>query len=355
MAEPPERQPTDTAQIPHWMTRYNPPGLSELVYRGGRYQRALSQMLALLPAQSSRDGDQKTSKSPLALLNTEAQNDWTLALLRSWAAVTEVLGFYQERIVNEGYLHTATERRSVLELARMIGYELRPGVAASADLVFTVLTTKEEPSRQVLIPAGTAVQSVPAPGELSQTFETSAEFAARSEWNALKPTLVQAVCWPPYPVEAATSARLIGADTGVGVDDTILIIGDTPEQDGSERPWLLARLKTVRPFPEQGYTRVTWEGPPFFLEVRLSVTRGPSSCGPRLSSSDTHRRMCFLRARSIRPVSPRPVGRRSRPACPRRLSVRSSATTKASFSPVPGRVCSGPTILGRTGNRCGLA
>ena len=43
----------------------------------------------------------------------------------------DVLTFYQERIANEGYLRTATERRSMLELARAIGYELSPGVAAS--------------------------------------------------------------------------------------------------------------------------------------------------------------------------------------------------------------------------------
>ena len=43
------------------------------------------------------------------------------------ACVADVLTFYQERIANEGFLRTATERRSVLELARAIGYELKPG------------------------------------------------------------------------------------------------------------------------------------------------------------------------------------------------------------------------------------
>ena len=42
-----------------------------------------------------------------------------------------MLTFYQERIANEAYLRTATERVSLLELARLIDYELRPGVAAS--------------------------------------------------------------------------------------------------------------------------------------------------------------------------------------------------------------------------------
>ncbi|MEJ2556709.1 MAG: hypothetical protein P8186_10875 [Anaerolineae bacterium] len=254
-----EQPRPDTSQIAPWMTRYNPPGLSQLVYRGGRYRRALSHMLAQLPTSGREDA--ATGLGPLAALNAEAEDDWAIALVHAWAAVTEVLGFYQERIVNEGYLRTATERRSVLELARMIGYELPPGLAASADLAFSVLTSKNEPSRQVVIPAGTAVQSVPAPGDLPQTFETGAEFTARSEWNALKPAYVQANHWPQYLRREATSARLIGTDTGLRPDDGILMVDGTPAQEGAERPWLLVSLKTVQPFPERRYTLVTWDKP----------------------------------------------------------------------------------------------
>jgi len=63
-------------------------------------------------------------------LKTRDPSDPAIALLDSWALVADVLSFYQERIANEGYLRTALERRSVLELARLIGYQLRPGVAA---------------------------------------------------------------------------------------------------------------------------------------------------------------------------------------------------------------------------------
>ena len=56
-------------------------------------------------------------------------DDFSIALLDAWATVADVLTFYQERIANEAYLRTATERLSVLELARLIGYQLRPGVA----------------------------------------------------------------------------------------------------------------------------------------------------------------------------------------------------------------------------------
>ena len=58
-----------------------------------------------------------------------------------------MLTFYQERIANEGYLRTAAERRSVLELARAIGYELNPGVAAGTFLAFSVETAPGAPGR----------------------------------------------------------------------------------------------------------------------------------------------------------------------------------------------------------------
>ena len=71
-------------------------------------------------------------------------------LTDAWAAALDVLTFYQERIANESYLRTATERLSVLHLARLIGYELRPGVAASTSLAFTLDETAGSPAALTL-------------------------------------------------------------------------------------------------------------------------------------------------------------------------------------------------------------
>ncbi|WP_447736802.1 putative baseplate assembly protein [Rhodanobacter soli] len=157
---------------------YNRPGLAGLAYRVGTYadfratmQRDLSD--AALPA--------------LAGLRTREQDDPAMALLDAWAVGADVLTFHQERIANEGYLRTATERRSVLELARLVDYRLRPGVAASVYLAYTV----EKDSPPVTIPAGARAQSVPAPGEQMQTFETAEPLDARFEWNALQPRLTR--------------------------------------------------------------------------------------------------------------------------------------------------------------------
>src|SRR5580704_8235451 len=104
----------------------------------------------------------------LAALKTRDPADPSIALLDCWALVADVLTFYQERIANEGYLRTATERRSVLELANLIGYKLRPGVAATVYLAYTLDEdrSKTPPApTETTIPAGSRSQSVPGPGQ----------------------------------------------------------------------------------------------------------------------------------------------------------------------------------------------
>ncbi len=125
-------------------------------------------------------------KPALQGLTTRVDDDFGIALLDAAATVMDVLTFYQERIANEGYLRTATERLSLLELARSIGYELRPGVAASTYLAFE-LESAPGSLPLVSLTAGVRAQSVPAPGELPQTFETIEAIEARVEWNLLKP------------------------------------------------------------------------------------------------------------------------------------------------------------------------
>ncbi len=171
----------------------NRPGLNAIAYRAGTHATFLETMLARLsnlyldvvPA----DGGASQRIYPLKDLKTRDPGDPSIALLDCWATVADVLTFYQERIANEGYVRTATERRSILELARLIGYALRPGVAATVYLAYTLdedrSVTPPKPTA-VTIAAGAQSQSVPGPGELPQTFETSDDLDARSQWNNLQ-------------------------------------------------------------------------------------------------------------------------------------------------------------------------
>jgi len=159
----------------------NRPGLSALIYRIGTYSSFFETMKARL---SSLDFALPSGALPLARLTTRDSTDPAIALLDGWAVVGDVLTFYQERIANEGYLRTAIERQSVVNLAALVGYTLRPGVAASVFLAYTL-----EQSTQATIPAGSRVQNVPPPGDLPQSFETSGHLDASGGWNNLAPRL----------------------------------------------------------------------------------------------------------------------------------------------------------------------
>ena len=170
----------------------NRPGLDQLQYRAGTYATFLETMQARISGLQLEDSPQyplTSDPNPLKYLTTRSDDDLAIALLHAWANVADVLTFYQERIANEGYLRTATERRSILELARLIGYKLRPGVASTVYLAFDMEQDNNEE-----IPAGTGAKSTPGPNELPQTFETAEPLPARYEWNGLKPRLTR----PPY-------------------------------------------------------------------------------------------------------------------------------------------------------------
>ncbi|MEH0553618.1 putative baseplate assembly protein [Streptomyces sp. B21-101] len=219
----------------------NPPGRPALSYRitthGDTLARSLAEVSQRLPG-----------------LITHSTDDPAVALLDAWASVADIVAFYQERIANEGFLRTATERRSVLELARSIGYELRPGAAASAYLSFTVEDTPGSPGHAV-VPAGTPVLSVPGQGELPQTFETGAELQAVAEHNAIRLRLRR----PQLVGLGTTRLHLAGTTTGLRAGDALLIrFAKWPHT------WQFRILHTVEPLPtdptgRQPTTVVGWD------------------------------------------------------------------------------------------------
>jgi len=162
----------------------NRPGLASIVYRIGTHPEFFDRMQWQLPRHNV-NGEDEPPLFPLAALRARAAGDPTIALFDGFAATLDVLSFYSERVANEAYLGTATQRRALVEMARMIGYEPAPGVAASVALSFTV-EASDDPYRAVEIPVGVQAMSVPTrKGELPQVFETTQPITARAEWNAM--------------------------------------------------------------------------------------------------------------------------------------------------------------------------
>ncbi|MFB2894816.1 putative baseplate assembly protein [Aerosakkonemataceae cyanobacterium BLCC-F50] len=228
----------------------NRPGLPEIAYRISDYAGFRRRLLNLLPSILVPDESDKSKLlQPLAKLTTRLDDDAAIALLDAWAIVAEVLIFYQERIANEGYLRTATERRSILELARAIGYELKPGVAASTFLTFTVEDAPNSP-KVAIIPKGTQIMSVPGKDELPQTFETSEEFTAHVDWNAIKPRSSR----PQNITSDTRQLYLNGINTQLKAGEYLLLVDD----DRELRTYLLS-LTDVKEDAQAGYTLVKWE------------------------------------------------------------------------------------------------
>ncbi len=178
----------------------------------------LSTMTVDVPGE---DGLTSETYTPLRALTTRDAGDPSIALLDAWATVTDVLTFYAERIANEGFLRTATERRSILELARLVGYALRPGVAATVYLAYTIDENQTTPAQ---IPVGARSQSIPGPGELPQSFETSDPLEARADWNNLQVRLTQPQNITLSNALAIQNLYVAGANTNLKAGDALLLV-----------------------------------------------------------------------------------------------------------------------------------
>ncbi len=212
-----------TEQLP--LTISNRPGLKAVAYRIGEYPDFRQALLNKLSLHEN-----------LKDLTERNNNDYSIALTDAWSMVADILSFYQERILNESYLRTATERFSVSELARLVGYELRAGVAASSYICFTL----EEPqttfdaklptvnasnlyggSLPVKIDKGVKIQSIPEKDELPQIFETASDIDARIEWNNIRPRQEL----PQEPVDENV-IFIKGTKNNIRKGDTLLLINN---------------------------------------------------------------------------------------------------------------------------------
>lgn len=228
----------------------NRPGLPALSYRIGTHATFLETMKARLSTlflEKEINGKQE-KVYPLQKLTSREADDPAIALLDAWATVGDVLTFYQERIANEGYLRTATERRSVLELARLVGYQPRPGVASNVYLAYTIDPNYKE---ETVIPVGSRSQSVPGPGETGQSFETNEDLKARAMWNNLRPRMKQ-----PQTIESILRGDgsfahlyLKGISTNLKPNDPLLIAV------GNEKP-KFHRVQAVVPDAVADHTQV---------------------------------------------------------------------------------------------------
>ncbi|WP_431970456.1 putative baseplate assembly protein [Nocardia sp. bgisy134] len=239
------------------------PGLSSIEYRVGSHTDFLAGLVARLS---------DVGHPALAQLRSRDERDFTIALLDGVATLCDVLTFYTERLAHESYLGTAVNRTSLQELARLVAYRLRPGVASATHLAFFVQPppatsaatgTADEafaagpylPAGAVELPLGLALRSVPGPGEQPQTFEAGEAITARPEWNVLR---IQAT--RPTVFGADTNlAYLVGTGHRLKAGDKLLF---ARSDASSATEWTMRTVITATELPADDRTIVTWQNRP---------------------------------------------------------------------------------------------
>jgi uncharacterized phage protein gp47/JayE len=238
----------------------------------------------------------------LNALRTRDNDDFTIALIDATSVVLDILSFYQERLANESYLRTAGRLRSLVELSRLIGYEPAPGVAAATYVAFTLKAAPgqaPDPSAPAItIPKGTQMQSVPAQGQVPQTFETSADIPAKTDWNALAVQI--GVPWIPQMGDLGI--YLQGTATQLQPGDLILIVGNERSGHPANNNWDVRMVTTVTPDGANNRTYVEWiEGlgyapdginpaqdhPKFYAFRQRAALFGYNAVSPVMLSDDT--------------------------------------------------------------------
>lgn len=225
----------------------NPAGLSAIAYRAGTHGSFKRAMLARLSAPQF---------PALAGLRTRDDTDPAIALLDAFAVTADILTFYQERIAQESYLPTATETEALWALAGLVGYAPGPGVAASVDLALTLEAAPGAPEQALeatTVAPGLRVQSIPGPGQTSQSYETIEPVEARLAWNSLRPRRTV-----PFRPRAEDRVAWLAAGVVLRPGDALLFVrrGRMPSGGG----WALRFVTAVTPDAAAGRVAVALDG-----------------------------------------------------------------------------------------------
>jgi len=84
-------------------------------------------------------------------------SDFGIVLIELFAGLGDVLHFYVDRVFGEAFLPTAVTREAVVNLLKLIDYQLRGKVAATADIKFSLA---EPLTGDLVIPSGTLLKTL---------------------------------------------------------------------------------------------------------------------------------------------------------------------------------------------------
>ncbi len=153
------------------------------------------------------------------------ESDFGVVLIELFAYAADLLSYYQDRVANEAYLPTATQRRSVADLLRLIDYQIDPGLAATVHLHLDASADAVVTGDRLPYQFKTAGR----PGEADVTFEITSEFTLRAANNA-----IDLATLPSLPA-GSTAIRLPAAAHALAERDPVYFEQRETLPDGGAR------------------------------------------------------------------------------------------------------------------------
>lgn len=176
--------------------------LPQIDYLARDYRSLLQAMTELIP-----------SKLP-EWTGFESPADFGNVLLQLFAHMGDILSYYQDRVVSESFLTTATSRRSVIQHLRLIGYTLATASPAAARLTISA-------------PAAVTSSVTIRRGDAFATRSQSKTPSVRFEYNGASDLVID---WSTVPVDPATGRKrrvdIIAVEEGRLARDEVLGVSD---------------------------------------------------------------------------------------------------------------------------------
>ncbi len=196
--------------------------------------------------------------------------DVGVMLVEVLSALGDEMAFYQDRISQEAYLETATQRFSLRQHARLVNYEPFDGSAATTWIDVTV-----NPGMSGVIPAGTQVSDVDGRVifEIGNGLFDANDYAVDAARNSFTPYF-----WDEDDVtlpNGSTVLHVVGDVTSAVNPNDRLLLQTNPADPSDPAVRLLITLDSaaaaVDPLTGDTYTTLTWREPTPYLINKLEV------------------------------------------------------------------------------------
>jgi len=174
--------------------------------------------------------------------------DFGVALIEAFAYLGDLMAYYIDRTANESFIGTATQRRSVLNIAQAFGYSPAGYSQSTTNLVFSNTS-----ATNVTIPEGTIVSGEVQVGDTVQTvmFTTSSDILIYAQEDDVPGTAnvlgLHGRSVINISDNATSDGELIG--TSAGIPNMLFELGEVPVINGS-----------IEIYVQEGTEFVKWEG-----------------------------------------------------------------------------------------------